>query len=410
MYFSKRFFPLLVLVVLSVSCQQELQQPSFEYVTGNPADSGTRYPNLYQDDTGTTFMSWFLKIDETIYAVQYSAYINGAWTEPQAMNISQDYFVNWADFPSVVGMNGEVVAGHWLKKINGGTYAYNVNIAFPGEQPRRWTESVTPHTDGTPTEHGFVSLEPIDEETVLAIWLDGRNTDGRDHSDYSNMDQAMTLRSAEISRSGEISRERVIDSAVCDCCQTDLVRTEGGFIVVYRNRTEGETRDIYSARYDPENGEWSEPAAVSDDGWEIMACPVNGPRIAVNGNQVAAAWFTMADDEPKVLMAVSEDGGRTFGEAVQVAGETSIGRVDITAGDEKSFFVSWMQQREENGYIMLREIKTNEGPAQPVRVGMTSSSRSSGFPRMVTTDQGVLLAWTQTEPIYRIRTALVPVE
>ena len=40
----------------------------------------------------------------------------------------------------------------------------------------------------------------------------------------------------------------VLDARACDCCQTDAAMTSAGPVVVYRNRTEEEIRDIYIAR------------------------------------------------------------------------------------------------------------------------------------------------------------------
>lgn len=398
-------------VLCFIACEEEmLQQPSYEYVTGNSAETGARYPNLYQDENGVVYMSWMMQIEEDMYALQYATYEEGAWSDPVSIRVGTNFFVNWADFPSVVSYEGSILAAHWLRKISGGTYAYNVNITFPGEQPRRWADPVTPHSDGTPTEHGFVSMEPIDGESVLAIWLDGRNTDGREHGDYEDMTQAMTIRSAEISTSGEVIRERVIDSTVCDCCQTALARLDDGFAAVYRNRTGNEIRDIYFSRYRSETGEWSEPVAVSDDGWEIMACPVNGPRIVADGETITVAWYTMANDEPRVLLAESTDGGETFSDPLQIAGEYSIGRVDLAISDSGTRYVSWMEQQGTRGYVMMRELSGEGQLSDPVEVGLTSSSRSSGFPRIKLTDRGLLFAWTQTEPVHRIRTARVPVE
>lgn len=410
MLFPFRLLILLIAVLCFVACEEEkLQRPSFEYVTGNSAETGARYPNLYQDEKGIVYMSWMVQIEEDMFALQYATYEEGAWSEPISIRVGTNFFVNWADFPSVVGRNGEIKAVHWLRKIPGGTYAYNVNVAFPEDQPRRWTDPVTPHSDGTPTEHGFVSMEPIDQETVLAIWLDGRNTDGREHDEYENMDQAMTLRSAEISSSSEVSRERVIDNTVCDCCQTALARLDDGFAAVYRDRSEDEVRDIYFSRYSSETGEWSEPLAVSDDQWEIMACPVNGPRIVAQGENITVAWYTAADDEPRILLAESTDGGVSFSDPVEIAGENSIGRVDLAISETGTRYISWMQQKDEFGAIMMREL-SNEGQlSEPLEVGVTTSSRSSGFPRIKLTDRGLLFAWTQTEPVPRIRTARVPV-
>jgi hypothetical protein len=399
----------LILTLLITGCDQERQRPVFQYDYNNPAEVGSRYPNLYQDSDGLIYMSWLAGIEEDIYALQYTTLKDGRWTMPGTVRVATDWFVNWADFPSLVGMNGEMVASHWLNKIEGGRYAYNVNIAFAGDGAGRWSEPITPHLDGTATEHGFVSLEPIADDKVLAIWLDGRNTEGRDHNEYEDMDMAMTLRSAEISASGEITRKRVIDDAVCDCCQTDLVQVDDGFIAVYRNRTENEIRDIYISKYTLETGVWSEPRAVWNDGWEIRACPVNGPRIIADGDYVAVAWYTSAGDDSKVLLSRSADGGATFEEPITVTNENTIGRADLLFGTEGSVYVSWMNRVNEFGNIMIRRVTPDGSIGEPLTAGVTSSSRASGFPRIKLDGDEIFVAWTQTEPQLRIRTARIPI-
>lgn len=390
-----------------MSCTEDRQQPSYEFTISNPADSGSQYPNLYQDETGTIFMSWILKIEEDLNSIQYSTYTERGWNPPQTVNISSDYFVNWADFPSVVSQNGEVVAAHWLQKTEGGPYAYNVNVVFPAEQARRWTDSITPHSDETATEHGFVSMEPLSEDRVLAVWLDGRQTADRDHDEYSDPEKAMTLRSAEISSDGSVTRIREIDGMVCDCCSTDLVMLDGEVAVVYRNRTTEEIRDIYISRYNLERGDWSEPEAVHNDGWEINGCPVNGPRIAYKNGKTAVTWYTEANGSPQVRTVTSNDDGQSFSEPAIISEENTIGRVGVAIGSEGEIYTSWMSTLNDNGYVMVRRLKPNGTMEEPIQVGITSSTRRSGFPRMSLLNDGLLLAWTQTEPIIRVRTARV---
>lgn len=410
MILAKRTTLLILTILIAGACQGELQQPSFQYGFNNPAETGSRFPNLHTDESGNVFMSWISNIEEEIYAIEYTMFNGERWTPPKTVKLSNNFFVNWADFPSVVGKDGEAVAAHWLRKVDGGPYAYHVKVAFSGGDESRWQPEITAHLDGTPTEHGFVTLEPISDDKVLAIWLDGRETDGRGHGDYENYDQSMTLRSAEISADGEITRKRVIDDTVCDCCQTDLVPVEGGYLAVYRNRSESEIRDIYISKYTSESGEWSEPKAVHDDGWEMMACPVNGPRIVSDGNRVAVSWFTMADNEPAVKLVRSDDGGENFSEPVIVADEYSTGRTDLILGNDDDIYVSWMAQAEDSGYIMLRKVNGSGELGEPIRVGLTSASRQSGFPRMERSGDSILVAWTQTEPLVKVRTAKVDID
>ena len=353
-------------------------------------------------------MSWILNIEEDLNSIQYSTYNQNGWvTAPQTVNISNNYFVNWADFPSVVSRDGNIVAAHWLNKIEGGPYAYDVNIVFPEDQARRWTVPIIPHTDRTATEHGFVSMEPLSEDRVLAVWLDGRQTENRADDEYSDPDKAMALRSAEISRDGTIERKRVIDRRVCDCCPTDLVMMDGEAAVVYRNRSSDEIRDISISHYDLESGEWSEPAMVHNDGWQINGCPVNGPRIDHRNGKTAVTWFTHADDSSRVLLATSDDNGRSFSEPVQISEDQTIGRADVVISEEGSVYVSYLSNVAESGRVMMREVTPDGELMNAIEVGITSSSRRSGFPRMALIDDGLLFAWTQTDPFVKVRTAKV---
>ena len=59
----------------------------------------------------------------------------------------------------------------------------------------------------------------------------------------------------------------LVDDRVCDCCQTAAALTSDGPVVVYRDRTEDEIRDIHISRLI--DGAWTESRAVSDDGWYI---------------------------------------------------------------------------------------------------------------------------------------------
>jgi len=407
MNITRHLLLFITMLVFVVSCEDLRQQPVYHYTLNNPADVGSRFPNLYKDNAETLYMSWLTHIDEDMYALQYAVYENGRWTPERGIKVGTDFFVNWADFPSVVGLDGQPVAAHWLKDIEDVPNAYNIEVGFPGDHILRWEDPITPHLDGTDTEHGFVSLEPLDETRILAIWLDGRNTEGRGHDEYDDPEKAMTLRSAEVSGDGEITRKRVIDDMVCDCCQTDLVPFEDGYIAVYRGRSGDEVRDIRMSRYEPETGEWSDPETVHDDQWEIQACPVNGPRVSAAGNYVAVAWYTEAGDEPRVLLARSTDGGETFHEPIVVADGATLGRTDVVMTDEGFAYVSWLQRDGDTGYVMYREVLPNDDLEEAINVGITSSSRSSGFPRMEKVEDSLIFAWTQTEPHIRVRTAIV---
>jgi len=405
----------LLLAALITSCQPVSAPESITVNTiDSPAADGSRYPYLHHSGNVTS-MSWLQQIDSTRYAVQVATHSDGLWSTPETVVESDSFFVNWADFPSVVSFDGNPIATHWLQKVPGGTYAYHVMMSFR-DADGTWGPSFSPHTDNTPTEHGFVSMIALDEDRILAVWLDGRKTGGGGHDDHdshgshdsggddavSDLSQAMTLRSAVVHRDGTMSQEHEIDSAICDCCQTSLVAVPGGAMVVYRDRSEREIRDISIARYDFGSNTWSEPSILNDDGWKINGCPVNGPRLASHGNSVVAVWFTMDEDVATVKAKRSKDGGLTFGDPVVVDQGRTNGRVDVVLDSNDTAWISWMGSDGEQPKLSMRGWPIGGDLGDVHHLGEANTRRGSGFPRMTWTGNGIIMATTNADGGYRI--------
>ena len=188
-----------------------------------------------------------------------------------------------------------------------------MQLARSADGGTTWTRLGKLHSDDTATEHGFVSVVPA-AAGFEAVWLDGR---------AMASGGTMSLRAAHVGeRPGEST---VLDPDVCTCCQTDAVRTDRGLVAVYRDHDEGEIRDISIVRHTDDG--WSEPRPVHDDGWRIPGCPVNGPAVAHGDGHLAVAWFTAAQDRPRVLLAFSHDGGASFDAPIQIDGDRPVGRV-----------------------------------------------------------------------------------
>jgi hypothetical protein len=379
-------------------------------VAVTPAMPGSRFPNLASSPSNTTIvMSWLEpRGGRGEFALRYAQWDrDGRWSEPVEVASGKDWFVNWADFPSVVPTDAGTWAAHWLQQKPGGVYSYDVMVRLSADSGRTWGPPRTPHDDGTPTEHGFVSLTQWDDQPY-AIWLDGRQTTGEGHAhdaDGHGASGAMTLRGAALPLGGDILDRTEIDARVCDCCQTDVATTADGLVVVYRDRSDDEVRDIRAARL--VKGAWTESVVVHADGWRIAACPVNGPAIAALGDSVVVAWFT-APDRPRVRLAFSDDGGRTFAAPIEVASDRVVGRVDLVLLADGRAVVSWLADGDHGAVIRARPF-TRSGPAGPAAdVATASIARSSGFPQMAPVSNGLLFAWTVTGATVDIQTVFAP--
>ena len=385
---NSKHFLLFILVGLFVGCNTTPENPE---QFSNPTASNSVYPHLYS--TGDQlYMSWITKNDGKTHSLNYASYSSDEWSTPKTIATDSTWFVNWADFPSIIADKNGPIAAHWLKLKNTGPLAYDVLISTV--KSNDWTDTIIPHNDGTSTEHGFVSMIPWDSDSFLAVWLDGRQTEGRSDEDYYNIDSAMTLRGALINRNGNIEQQFLIDNAVCDCCPTSLVKTSDGAIVAYRNRTNNEIRDIYTSQF---NGkEWTNPKVVYNDGWEIGACPVNGPKLAAEDSLVAIAWHTGTNGNPTAKYAYSMNNGTSFSEPVILNKGTSLGRVDAEIYRGISY-LSWMEKTEAKTMLKMASFSKDKPITKPNTVANLNESRSTGFPQMEQIENNLIFAWTNPD-------------
>ena len=366
-------------------------------------------PFLVTSDDGTVYLSWIEHQNDSLVSLQFSKLENSTWNNPKTISSGTNWFVNWADFPSlnIYKNTNSNMAAHWLQMSADGTYDYNIHISQSQDGGTTWSTPFIPHRDGISAEHGFVSMTPLNNNLMHVTWLDGRYTktgDNQDSHGHGHGSGAMTLRAASVDLHGNLSDEVELDNRVCDCCQTSTTITDlGTVIVVYRDRSEKEIRDIAIVR--KIKGQWTSAQKVYNDNWEIAGCPVNGPVVKSNGKSVAVAWFAMNDTIPEVKLAFSNDDGENFALPIRIDEGDPLGRVDLLFLSEEEVLVTWMEQDEIQGIIKGQIINSNGKKNKSFEIATTNNSRRSGFPRMTRNGKNVIIAWTDAEKNSKVKTA-----
>lgn len=376
-----------------MSCQVREKKTVFLEMAP-PVSENSVQPYLFAKGSDL-LMSWTEKENDSVFFLCFSKMTNDRWTEKVRIKKGQDWFVNWADFPSVSGTNNNLIT-YYLKKSDKETFAYDIFLKQSVDAGKTWEIEHKLHNDTTKTEHGFVSFTASRSDSFFISWLDGRNTNNTGHNHgHAESEGAMQIRVAEIMSNGVKKNEIVLDSRTCDCCQTSTSLTEDGPIVVWRDRSDQEIRDIYFAKQ--KDGNWTEPKPVFQDNWEINGCPVNGPKSAVRGNSVAVAWFTAADNIPKVKLSFSKDNGDSFDDPIVMSQGKAIGRVDLLMLDRSNALISWMESTDDAALVKIAKVDTDKKIKKIITAGEISSSRSSGFPQMELIGDQIYMAWNGLE-------------
>ena len=359
----------------------------------SPAAAGSAQPQMTVSPRGI-LLSWIEQAGGTA-SLKFAERTSNGWTTARTAASGTDWFVNWADVPSVLRLDDGTLAAHWLQKSGADTYAYDVRLAYSKDDGRSWSPSFLPHHDGTKTEHGFASLFQMPGAGLGLIWLDGRGmSSAAGHDAHDGAGGAMSVRFGAFDAGWIQTSEMPVDLRVCECCPTTAAMTSDGPIVAFRNRTEDEIRDIYVSRFD--QGRWTTPAAVHDDGWKIAACPVNGPMLSARGRDVVLAWFTLKNEVGHAYAAFSSDAGRSFGAPIQLDEAAALGRVDVVLLPDGSAAASWIEFAEGRSAFALRRIERSGRTSPVVPVATIAGARASGYPRMAQHGDELLFAWTET--------------
>ena len=392
----------ILLVVGAAACSSAAtpRESLFAELKG-PAGPRSGEPFLSVDARDRLHMTWLEQTGESTFAVRYARLDDSTWSAPSTIAERTDLFVNWADFPAVVASPSGRLVAHWLQRSGAGKYAYDARVAQSVDDGRTWSAGRRLHTDSAgASEHGFVALWTSGPDQVHAAWLDGRDMSGG----HGESRGAMSLRYTSIGPDGATGREDALDLRTCECCQVNAAVGASGPIVVYRDRSESDTRDIAVVR--TVGGVWASPAPVHNDGWHVEGCPVNGPAVAAHGDTAVVVWFTGAQDTARVRVAWSMDGGATFGPPVRVDGGSPAGRVDVELLPDGSAAVVWLERvSPERGDVRLRRVGAGGALGTMVTLASTPVARPAGFPKLVRRGRDLIAAWTVPGDSSRVRLA-----
>ena len=362
----------------------KIEEISFSYENNNAQ------PSLVLNNDNLS-LTWISSDEDMNASLNFRQFKNDGWTNPIKLANGSDWFVNWADFPTHA-ISGDLVLTSYLKKSAGGSYTYDVFLSLHNLSGEKVKEDFILNTDGFKAEHGFVSIVAKDDEGFLITWLDGRNTV---ENDANGNHKPMTIRFAEVTNNGDIINENELDASVCDCCQTSITNTDKGPLVVYRNRSEKEVRDIYVTRNIDDK--WEAPNAVHNDGWVIYGCPVNGPKVVSNSNNIAVSWFTVYDGKPRVNLSFSKSYGASFDSPIQINDNNAIGRVDVLYLNDREVLVSYMEDDNFDTYLRLKKVSIDGQVSKPITISKIDSGRNTGVPQLEILNDEIFVVWTVFE-------------
>ncbi len=297
----------------------------------------------------------------------------------------------------VVGESGRIQVAYATFK----DAAYNGEVFFSsstdGGASFAPPQPITPQT--TSQRFEAVALDPTGR--LFAAWVDKRNAVAARGQGKSYVGAALAFAWSD-DAGVTFSAARIARDNTCECCRLAVAFAGTGRpVVLFRNVFDDHVRDHAITTFsDPETP--GPIYRVSDDNWQIDACPHHGPSLAVGPDLTYhAAWFTGGTVRQGVFYARSLDGGRTFSTPMPLGRkDRSPSRPYVLAiGDD--VWLAWKEfdGRETNVEAM---VSHDRGATWSEPETAASTSERSDHPLLVSDGRRPFLSWLTRQEGYRL--------
>ena len=260
--------------------------------------------------------------------------------------------------------------------------------------------SVPRQVSANPAGQRFLSLALDPGGAVFAAWVDKRDLAaakavGREYAGAAVF--------AAWSHDGGVTfgTPITVREHTCECCRVAVDFAGAGRPVVLWRNLFGKARDHAVATFSSSTTV-GPVHRVSEDDWQIDACPHHGPTIAVAPDgRYHVAWFTASDTRKGLFYAHSSNGGATFS-GLQPIGDPARqpARPQLLAVGSDL----WLAWREYDGVAteVVAKHSGNGGQDWSPRQVVGRSASTADHPLLISDGRRVFISWLTRAEGYRL--------
>lgn len=317
-----------------------IPQPGAATIQISPSNSNAAEPAIASAEDGTIiYVTWVEhRENKDADVLLQTIDADGKKGDVVRVNPISGEATAWrGDPPTIVaGLNGAVYVG-WTAKSKGDKPANTLYLSVSHESGRTFESPVKVNDDTEPASHGMHSMAVDRAGRVYFTWLDERYLNNKTQEaakaprDDFQFERAMffdhhTAASEHPEPNAEVylatsddgktfSANRRLASDACPCCKTAIIASSDGHVYAsWRQVLEGDFRHMAVAASADRGETFGAPVIVSDDKWQLNACPVSGPALSLDADGgLVVSWYSGGNAGPKgIFLSNSRDHGKTF--------------------------------------------------------------------------------------------------
>jgi hypothetical protein len=286
-----------------------------------------------------------------------------------------------------------------------------VRLATSKDSGRSFLPAVTVNNTPVNNPRGWSSVAISRDGQPLVLWLDARTgapaagAGAGEHAHHGSGEHAGGMQQSVFFAAAPGHDTRVAQGA-CFCCKTSIVAAgDGSVYAAWRHVYPVNLRDMAVARSTDGGKTFGAPVRVSEDHWQIDACPEDGPAIAADPAGVLhIAWPTFLADTGRkaVFYSYSTDGGRTFAPRIRVdADDTAPAAHPQIAVDGDRVTIVWDETAGKTSRVRSRSFaRAAEGRvwnAERSAAYVSAEDVAADHPSIALAGGRAVISWTETD-------------
>lgn len=346
---------------------------------------------------------WLVKVDNKRLLVSRSDDGGQRFSTPVVVTPGQENIsADGENRPKIAVANDGTVLLTWTQAL-AKNYSGNIRFSRSVDGGKNFSAPITLNDDGLITGHRFDSLAIDGAGKVVVTWLDARERDAAKATGAKFAGSSVYM-AHSTNNGASFTANRKVTDHTCECCRTATTWSAEGPVAFWRNLYGTNTRDFALANVDQRGFKLNVLDAnavrrVTDDHWQIDACPHHGGDIAAVGSTLHLVWFTNGKTRQGLFYKRIEGSHHTppmpFGDAAAQAGHPSV------AAAGKTVLLSW---REFNGRnYVAQAMRSNDGGVSwgaPQR--LAESTGMADYPVPLTDGRQALVVWNSASEGLRV--------
>ena len=241
----------------------------------------------------------------------------------------------------------------------------------------------------------FPIIEFAPDGNVLLAWIDRR-------IDNPKPRQLYLMRLDPDGK--ELTKNYSAGEGLCECCKLGVTFADGGktVYIVDRQVDGNQIRNHVLRKSIDGSKTFAAPVLISDDGWQVPACPHSGPSIGRDSRGwLHMRWFTVgrAESEAGIYYSVSTDGGKSFQPRRLVHANTApeILYSTLAVGNEDTVYVAWSNlDRDNRAQVFVGSLSPDGRDWSPVQQ-VSDAKGDASRPVLALLKDRLHVAWTETD-------------